>query len=46
MEQNETDLRRMLLLVESALRAGQSESEIAKIVDEAIEADAELEAAA
>jgi hypothetical protein len=36
----------MLLLVESAQRAGLSEREIAEIVEEAINADAELERAA
>ena len=46
MEQTETDLQRMLLLVESAHRSGQSEIEIAKTVEDAIEADAELEDAA
>lgn len=35
----------MLLVVESAQRAGLTESEIAEIVDDAVEADAELEAA-
>jgi hypothetical protein len=46
MEETEANLQRMLLLVDSAHRAGQSEGEIAKMVDEAIEADAELEDAA
>jgi hypothetical protein len=46
MEQTDTDLQRMLLLVESAQRAGHSETEIATLVDDAAEADAELEAAA
>ena len=32
----------MLLVVESAQRAGRSEGEIREIVEEAIEADAEL----
>ena len=42
----EADQQHMLLVVESAQRAGYSESEIAEIVDAAIEADAELERAA
>lgn len=46
MEQTDTDLQHMLQLVESAHRAGQSESEIEKLVIDAIEADAELEDAA
>jgi hypothetical protein len=36
----------MLIMVESAQRAGHSESEIVEIVDEALEADAELDRAA
>jgi hypothetical protein len=46
MEQTENQLQRLLQLVESAHRAGHSEDEIAKLVDEAIGADAELDAAA
>jgi hypothetical protein len=42
----EAERQHMLLLVESAQRAGYSEREIAKIVDDAVEADAELEDAA
>ena len=42
----EADLQRMLHLVESAQRAGRSELEIAKIVSDAIEADAEIDRAA
>ena len=42
----EAERQHMLLLVESAQRNGYSESEIAEIVDEAIEADAEIERAA
>lgn len=46
MEQTENHLQRLLQLVESAQRAGHSENEIAKIVDDAIDVDAELDAAA
>jgi hypothetical protein len=46
MDQSENQLRRLLQLVESAQRAGHSESEIAKLVDDAIDSDAELEDAA
>jgi len=46
MEQTENGLHRLLQLVESAQRAGHSEDEITTIVDEALEADAELDAAA
>lgn len=42
----EADQQHMLLVVESAQRAGYSESEIAELVEEAIEADAALERAA
>lgn len=45
MEQTENQLQRLLQLVESAQRAGHSENEIAAIVDDALEVDAELEAA-
>jgi hypothetical protein len=44
MEQTDTNLQRLLQLVESAQRAGHSENEIAKLVDDAI--DSELEDAA
>jgi hypothetical protein len=44
MEQTDTNLERLLQLVESAQRAGHSENEIAKLVDDAI--DSELEDAA
>ena len=44
--EREADQLQLLLLVESAQRAGCSESEIAQIVEDAIEADAELERAA
>ena len=42
----EADLQRMLHLVESAQRAGRSELEIAEIVKDAVDADAETERAA
>ena len=42
----EADQQHMLLVVESAQRAGYSESEIGEIVEDAIEADAKLERAA
>jgi hypothetical protein len=42
----ESDRRHLLLVVESAQRAGCSESEIAETVKEAVEADAQLERAA
>lgn len=45
-QQQEAHKQHMLLMVEAALRAGRSESEIAKIVDDAAEADADLERAA
>jgi hypothetical protein len=47
-EEHKTEVERqhMLLLVESAQRAGYSEREIAEIVDDAVEADAEIEDAA
>ena len=44
--EREVDQQHMLLVVESAQRAGYSESEIGEIVKDAIEADAELERAA
>lgn len=44
--EREADQQHMLLVVESAQRAGYSESEIGEIVKDAIEADAELERAA
>ncbi|MDX6399570.1 MAG: hypothetical protein QOF27_176 [Gaiellaceae bacterium] len=42
----EADQQHMLLVVESAQRAGYSETEIGEIVEDAIEADAEVERAA
>jgi hypothetical protein len=42
----EAERQRMLHLVESAQRAGYSETEIVEIVDDAVEADAEIEDAA
>jgi hypothetical protein len=44
--EREVDQQHMLLMVESAQRAGFSEREIAEIVEEAIDADAEVERAA
>ena len=44
--ERETDQHHMLLLVESAQRAGLSEQEIVQIVEDAIKADAERERAA
>jgi hypothetical protein len=44
--ERETDQQHMLHLVESAQRAGYSETEIGELVRDAREADAELEAAA
>jgi hypothetical protein len=48
MSERETEARRqrMLLLVESAQRAGCSEREIVEIVEDAVESDAEIEDAA
>jgi hypothetical protein len=42
----ETDQQHMLVMVESAQRAGLSETEIGTIVADALEADADLERAA
>jgi hypothetical protein len=48
MTQRETEAERqhMLLMVDSALRAGRTEDEVREIVDEAVEADAEIDRAA
>jgi hypothetical protein len=46
MEQTDNKLQRLLQLVESAQRAGHSENEIAQLVDDALDSDAELDAAA
>ena len=46
MEQTENQLQRLLQLVESAQRAGHSETEIVQLVDDAIDVDVELDAAA
>lgn len=46
MRENEANQQHLLLVVEAAQRAGYSEAEIAAIVDDAAEADAELDAAA
>ena len=45
-QQQEAERQHMLLMVETAQRAGRSESEIAEIVDDATEADADLARAA
>ena len=44
--ENEAERRQMLHVVESAQRDGYSEIEIAEIVNDAIEADVEIEDAA
>ena len=44
-EQEERE-QHMMLMVEAAQRAGRTESEINEIVDNAVEADADLECAA
>jgi len=46
MTENEKNEQRLLHLVEAAVRDGRSEREIEKIVAEAAEIDAELDAAA
>ena len=46
MRENEANEQHLLLLIDAAQRDGRSETEIATIVDDAAEADAELEAAA
>lgn len=43
---NEAEQQHLLVMVESAQRAGQSESEIEKLVNDALTADSELERAA
>ena len=45
-ERQEAHEQHMLLLVETAQRAGQSEREISELVNEAVEVDAEREHAA
>jgi hypothetical protein len=45
-QKQETDAQHMLLVVEAAQRAGRSESEIVEIVEDAIQADADLDRAA
>jgi hypothetical protein len=42
----DTNLQRLLHLVESAQRAGYSETQIVEIVDDAMDVDAELDDAA
>lgn len=44
--EREAEEQQMLLVVESAQRAGLSEREIVEIVEDAIDADAELDRAA
>jgi hypothetical protein len=44
--EQEAEQQHMLLMVESAQRAGRSEREIGEMVDDAVEADADLERAA
>ncbi|MGZ4289954.1 MAG: hypothetical protein ACXVQZ_04985 [Gaiellaceae bacterium] len=44
--EKEAEQQHMLLMVESAMRAGYSEREIGEIVDDAIESDATLDRAA
>jgi hypothetical protein len=39
----EVEQRQLLLIVESAQRAGHTETEVVELVNDAIEADAELE---
>ena len=46
MRENDTNRQHLLLMVEAAHRAGLSEAEIEKIVDDAVEADAEAHAEA
>jgi hypothetical protein len=46
MREDEKNQQQLLLVVEAAQRAGYSEVEIAAIVDDAADADAELDAAA
>ena len=46
MRENEANQQHLLLVVEAAQRAGYSEAEVAAIVEDAAEADAELDAAA
>jgi hypothetical protein len=45
-QRQETEQQHLLLMVESAQRAGRTESEIHELLDEAGEADAELDRAA
>jgi len=46
MRENEAHQQHLLHLVENALREGRSEPEIVRIVDDAAEADVELDTAA
>jgi hypothetical protein len=45
-ERQEAEQQHLLLMVESAQRAGRSEREISEILDEAADTDADLERAA
>ena len=45
-KQHEAEQQHLLLMVESAQRAGRSETEISAIVDEAVDAEPELDRAA
>jgi hypothetical protein len=45
-QMQEQDQQHMLVMVESAQRAGLSETEIGAVVEDALEADADLERAA
>ena len=45
-QQQETEQQHLLHMVETAQRAGSSEREITELVDDAVEADADLERAA
>ena len=44
--EHEAERQHLLLIVESAMRAGKSESEIARLIDEALAEDTALDEAA
>ena len=46
MRENETNQQHLLLMIEAAQRAGHSEETIVEIVEEAADADTELQTAA
>jgi hypothetical protein len=46
MRENESNQQHLLLMIDAAQRAGHSEETIVEIVEDAAEADAELDAAA